>query len=405
MLNLTDHRLALPLDHSQHAGSTIEVFAREISLDDGVRRPLLVFLQGGPGQESPRPQERPAKPEWLAPALKDYRVLMLDQRGTGLSTPFGRRVLSELGSAQNAADYLTHFRADAIVQDAEHFRRHLGEEKVSLLGQSFGGFCSLHYLTVAPDSLNEVYFTGGIPPIGRHCDDVYEATYRTQRTKAAEFYQRFPYARAQMERAVALSEAGEIVLADGSALSPGLLRSVGANLGFTGGGETIAFLLERDPLSPAFAADAAALFPFKGRNPLYAVIHESSYADGCVTNWSCERLLPTDFASDPTLFTSEHIFGWHFQDDSGLAPYREVAEILAQHEWPRLYDADVLASVDVPCAAAVFTTDPFVNLEFSRDTAAMLPGLRTWETADHDHNALRVDGGVILDRLFDLVRS
>ena len=26
--------------------------------------------------------------------------------------------------------------------------------------------------------------------------------------------------------------------------------------------------------------------PYGGRNPLYAVIHESSYADGVVTDWS-----------------------------------------------------------------------------------------------------------------------
>lgn len=34
------------------------------------------------------------------------------------------------------------------------------------------------------------------------------------------------------------------------------------------------------------SGDLAALLPFNGRAPLYAVLHESSYADGGVTNWS-----------------------------------------------------------------------------------------------------------------------
>ncbi len=404
MFESIDHRLTVPLDYSEPTGPTIEAFAREVVAEGGTNRPVLIFLQGGPGHESPRPTVRPANPAWLGRALQDYRVLLLDQRGTGLSTPFGSNTMAGLGSSpEEIARYLTNFRADAIVQDAERFREHLGLDSVSLLGQSFGGFTSLHYLSVAAGSLDEVYFTGGLPPIGRHCDEVYAATYQTQRSKNAEFYNRFPHARDQMQRAVNLCDAGELVFPTGEPMTARLIRTVGSHLGFTGGDDLLAFLLERDPHSPAFAADVWSLLPFKGRNPLYAVIHESSYADGCVTGWSSERLMPEDFATDPTLFTSEHIFPWHFDDDAGLAPYREVASLLAQHPWPRLYDSDVLAATQVPCAAAVFTTDPFVDLEFSRETAAVLPNLAVWETAEHDHNALRADGGIILDRLFDLL--
>lgn len=407
MFELIDHRLTLPLDQADPDGLTVEVFAREVRPPGGADLPMLVYLQGGPGQESPRPTSRPSNPPWLERAIEDYRVLFLDQRGTGLSTPFGPHTAADRGlkTSADTASYLTHFRADAIVRDAEAFREHLGLQTWSLLGQSFGGFTSLHYLTVAASSLREVYFTGGLPPVGRHCDDVYRATYQTQRNTNAAFYDRYPNAREQMERAVALCEANEVVTANGTTLTPRLLRTIGSNLGFTGGAEAVAYVLERDPRSTAFAADVSALLPFKGRNPLYAIIHESSYSDGCITGWSGQRVMPADFAEDPLLFTSEHVFDWHFIDDAELSQYREVAEILAQHEWPRLYDADVLRTVEVPCAAAVFTTDPFVDLELSRETAALLPNLRTWETADHDHNAIRVDGGVILDRLFDLVTN
>ena len=46
-------------------------------------------------------------------------MLLLDQRGTGRSTPV---------SGRERAEYLTHFRADSIVRDAELLREALGSE-------------------------------------------------------------------------------------------------------------------------------------------------------------------------------------------------------------------------------------------------------------------------------------
>ena len=61
---------------------------------------------------------------------------MLDQRGTGRSTPVG--ALPGLAPAAQA-DYLKHLRADSIVRDAECLRRALDVDRWSVLGQSFGG--------------------------------------------------------------------------------------------------------------------------------------------------------------------------------------------------------------------------------------------------------------------------
>jgi hypothetical protein len=149
----------------------------------------------------------------------------------------------------------------------------------------------------------------------------------------------------------------------------------------------------------------AGTFPFKARNPLYAVIHESSYADGSATRWSAERVEPEDFRGDSDLLTGEHIFPWYFEDSPELRPHREVAQILAEHPWPRLYDADVLREVDVPCAAAIYVDDPFVDRRFSEETADLLPGMRRWLTDEHLHNGLRTDGGRVLDLLIGLVRE
>ena len=132
-----------------------------------------MFLQGGPGFEATRPEPPPSG--WQKRALADYRVLLLDQRGTGRSTPVGE-IPGETPEAQ--AEYLTHFRADSIVRDAELIRQELGVDRWSILGQSFGGFCAMTYLSFAPEGLREAFITGGLSPIGRPVDDVYAATWQ-----------------------------------------------------------------------------------------------------------------------------------------------------------------------------------------------------------------------------------
>ncbi len=145
----------------------IEVFAREVvAAGDGAERlPWLVFLQGGPGFGAQRPVGRDA---WLDRALRDFRVLLLDQRGTGRSTPATRKTLAGLRTPQEQADYLAHFRADSIVADAELIRPQVtGGEPWAVLGQSFGGFCTVSYLSFAPDGISEAFITGGLPGLDR----------------------------------------------------------------------------------------------------------------------------------------------------------------------------------------------------------------------------------------------
>ncbi len=118
-------------------------------------------------------------------AAKDFRILMLDQRGTGLSTPLTRQTLHGM-SAQEQADRLRHFRAESIVRDAEAFREHLGAETWSVLGQSFGGFCTLTYLSLFPASLERALLTGGLAPLTGHAERVYEHTYAKMAARNAD---------------------------------------------------------------------------------------------------------------------------------------------------------------------------------------------------------------------------
>ncbi len=50
-----------------------------------------------------------------------------------------------------------------------------------------------------------------------------------------------------------------------------------------------------------------------------------------------------------------------FEEYGALAPLREAADILAGHEWPRLYDADRLRANEVPVAAAIYADDMYVE--------------------------------------------
>lgn len=397
---LTDHTIEVPVDHSDPSGATLTVFAREVSAPGGADKPYLLFLQGGPGGEGPRP----AVPlgGWHARALEDFRLLLLDQRGTGLSTPVGS--LPGM-TPQEQADYLVHFRADSIVRDAELLREHLGVEQWSLLGQSFGGFCSLHYLSAFPGSLREVFFTGGVPPVGLPVDEVYRATYARMQELTEGHYQRFPGDRDRMRQIAAECERGAITLPNGVPLTTHRLQTLGSGLGMTGGSEALHFLLERDPASPRFVSDVYDAVPFGGSMPIYTVLHEACYADGGATRWSCDRVRPSEYDSDVALFTAEHPFPWHLNETPELSPLADAAHLLAEHEWPRLYDEDALRRAEVPCAAAIYYDDPFVLREHSMATAELLPQMRPWISNEWLHNGIRAGGPDVLDRLIRMTRG
>ena len=140
------------------------------------------------------------------------------------------------------------------------------------------------------------------------------------------------------------------------------------------------------------------------RNPIYATLHESSYADGVATRWSAQRLLP-DEVEEEGYFTAEHVFPWMWEDYAALRPQRDAAGLLAEHEWPALYDAHQLRNNEVPVAATIYVNDLYVERDFAKETAATIRGLRTWETDEFEHNGLRADGERVLGRLIDLVRG
>jgi pimeloyl-ACP methyl ester carboxylesterase len=397
-----EHEFELPVDHGAPDGRKLIVFAREVVAVGRERDdlPWLVYFQGGPGHESPRPL-RPVAATWLERALEEFRVLLLDQRGTGRSTPAGD--LPGM-TPDEQAEYLQHFRADAIVRDAESIRREVGVERWHVLGQSFGGFCVVTYLSHAPDGLAGAYITGGLPPLERHPDDVYRATYERVKEKNRAFYDRYPEDRERVRSIVERLEAEDVRLPAGDRLTVRRFRQLGQLLGMSTGSERLHYILELPFGSRAFLHDIEAASPF-ARNPLYAVIHEACYAPGLATRWSAERVFPDEFRADSALLTGEHVYPWMFEEYGELEPLAEAARLLADHEWPQLYDPERLQANDVPAAAAIYAEDMYVERAFSEETAAAVRGLRPWLTNEYEHDGLRIDGARVLGRLLDLTHG
>ncbi len=226
---VTGHRIEVPLDWSRpDRPETINVFAREVVASERVddpHLPLICWYQGGPGSESPYPASRGG---WLEQLLTRYRVLLLDQRGTGLSTPLEARAVTGRDPAE-LARYLSHFRADAIVRDADRFRAAiLGEDADwHLFGQSFGGFCSLTHLSLLPEHVAGVIITGGFAPVLHEADTVYRALADRVAERCAAFYARFPEDVQRVRRILDHLERASEVDATGQPLTPRAFLTLG----------------------------------------------------------------------------------------------------------------------------------------------------------------------------------
>ncbi len=415
---VTDLTFRVPLDHGDPGGEQIELFARQIVAAEHAAAdlPWLLFLQGGPGFGAPRPVGRDS---WLDRALHDYRVLLLDQRGTGQSSPANRRTLAGLGSPQAQADYLAHFRADSIVADAEIIRgRVAGGRPWTVLGQSFGGFCTVAYLSQAPAGIREAIITGGLPGLAATADDVYRLTYPMVFEKNMAHYQRYPQDVGQVRRVASRLLSSQTRLPSGAPLTVEAFQALGPMLGASTGSHTLHYLLENpfagDQLSDDFLYQVQSHLSF-APGPLYALLHEACYAQGAATRWAAQRIRAefSEFdaakaleSDDPVLFTGEMIYPWMFAADPVLQPLAAAADLLAERDsWPSLYDADQLRRNEVPAAAAIYFDDMYVPRDFSVTTARSIRGLRRWVTSEYEHDGLRVSSGMVLDHLLALIRG
>ena len=407
-LAMSDHVFAVPLDHADPHGPTIDVFAREVvapdKADEGL--PWLLFLQGGPGGKGPRPK---GTEDWLRHAVRTHRVLLLDQRGTGRSTPVTARTVRGMPPAA-LASYLRLFRADSIVADAELIRaRLLGDERWETLGQSYGGFITLTYLSRAAQGLRACYVTGGLPGLAATADDVYARTYPRVAAKNAEYYRRYP-ADVPAVRAIADHlDSSDVRLPDGDRLTTRRLRLLGTAFGMSDGFEQVHWLLEDawhgGELSDGFRYQVMTATGFVD-TPIFAIQEFTYGRGGGATRWAAERALAEHprFApdADPLLFTGEMMYPWMFDEIAALRPFAAAAELLAAaDDWPALYQPARLTANEVPVVAAVYFDDMYVDADLQLRTAREVGNTRVWVTNEFEHDGLRASGRV-LERLMDM---
>ena len=112
-----------------------EIYYEECGHPEGVP---VVFLHGGPGSGCNSTQRRFFDP-------KHYRIILLDQRGCGRSTPQGE-----------VADNTT----DDLVNDIEALRQHLGIAKWQVFGGSWGSTLALAYAIKHADRVISLVLRG-----------------------------------------------------------------------------------------------------------------------------------------------------------------------------------------------------------------------------------------------------
>ncbi|GAA1621490.1 alpha/beta fold hydrolase [Leucobacter chromiireducens] len=397
----------VPLDWADPEGETIRVFARELVAAE--RRhddlPLLVHLQGGPGGKGTRPLSRSA---WLGSALRRFRVVIPDQRGTGRSTPVSGAQLAVLPAAESARRLSLH-RADSIVRDLEAVRAtHYAGRQWWSIGQSYGGFLTLHYLSVAPEALVASVITGGLPALDPDPAEVYRRTFPRVVAKNAVFRERTPQLQDRIARVADLLAAEDVRLPDGDRLTVHRLQTLGSAFGMGPGYDRVHWLFDEafadeaeTRLSDTFLAEVGSGTGYAG-NPLYMALQESIYGPG-PTSWAAEheRARWPEFVSSarPLSFTGEMAFPWMFDEIRALRGFRDGVHALADAAWPiPLYDRERLAANEVPVEAVVYADDMYVDADLSRDTVARVAGLNAWVTNEFEHDGVHHEG--VAERLF-----
>ncbi|KAI1637386.1 Alpha/Beta hydrolase protein [Biscogniauxia mediterranea] len=426
----------VPLDHSQPDGKQLTLFARsavkyerpivEPSPAEAAaaqQRPYLLFLQGGPGVGTPAPQDSPLSHHMLD---RGYELLLLDQRGTGLSSPVSAATLALVGSPREQAAYLRLFRADALVRDSEAVRRRLTRDfppekrRWSIFGQSFGGMTSLTYLSFAPEGLREAFVTGGLAALDRGPDDVYRATYRRCLARNRAYYAKFPGDVAVVKRLAAKIRelggeggGGGVPLPAGGLLTVPRLMTLGLGLGMDGGIDAVhnhvtrmKADLDQFGFFTRYTLNALEQEGIWDTCPLYSLLHEPCwcFGPGVAGNWAAERVgktleeyrwLRADWAGpeslgdEPLYFSGEMIYPFLFDVCPELAQMKETAQILAEFDqWEPLYSIEQLAKNEVPVYAACYD-DMYVDPDLARVTASRIRGIKVFETNVLFHNALR----------------
>jgi pimeloyl-ACP methyl ester carboxylesterase len=167
--------LTVPLDHRGHVPGRLRL--QVAAADNGnAPRGVLLFLAGGPGQPGVPFVLRVA--DRIAPVLKDYRLVMFDQRGTG---QFGAINCPALQAAVGSSDITVpppsavqdcgnsigpnrrfYSTADTVA-DIDMLRQAIGVQKMVVDGVSYGTFVAEHYALAYPSHVARLVLDSVLP--------------------------------------------------------------------------------------------------------------------------------------------------------------------------------------------------------------------------------------------------
>jgi hypothetical protein len=487
-----DHRLVWQSLGALSPRSRAQAYVQRAALNDAAQ--AVLYLQGGPGFGAPTPVVSLSlltDASWAAKALRNThftRVVLMDQRGTGRSTPITKQTLElkfpnlfrsdgmhesgggaatdfsdDLASGEaaltraavlEATDYLSNFRADNIVRDAEEIRDALllpcvESEEVDdepprpwgcVLGQSFGGFCLMTYLSQVKHPPKICLLTGGIAPMLTDLDDVYTSLWERVQQRSLRYYEMYPGDVPVVKTIVRKLIQSPAKLPSGGVLTARRFLQLGLGLGgapssfaslhtllssalvSTGDGDGCEFnraFLKRIDMDQSF-----------DDHPIYFWLHESIYANSehnSPTNWSAHRMyermietctefdfkLTSSLDSDehPTLFFGEMVFPWMVEDYAELSGFglRQLANALASKtDWAPLYSADAMKrALNGSCraAAAVYYDDMYVDFSASEKVFGKngpLAKCKVWINNEYQHSGLRDNGAMIFEKLYGM---
>lgn len=408
-LLIQEYLKEVPLDHLNPKKNKIHVFARELYYKGNEKADIFVYLQGGPGFASPLSMQNATGIKIL---LKNYRVLLFDQRGTGKSSKIGPETCLEYSKSKDLAQYFCNFRADQIVYDLEYFRESvLKVKKWYLLAQSYGGFISFTYLSYFPNSIYGAILCGGIPPLlENNVTKIYDKLTNNIYKRNLEFYKKYPKDIQKVKKIVSLLKNKPYVFSDGSKFTYERFLDLGSILGSTGGIDALHYFID-DPfmdykenrISYIFARSSIDRINYE-TNPIYAVLHESIYCNGIASNWAADKNINSKkiFSPDASkiCFYGETVRKSMFDQYRMLQPFKKAAEIIAQKsDWGKMYEPAQLSQNKVPIEAIAYQTDYFVDFEFSKQVSKEVPLLKMWDHPHWQHDSLRIHGTEIVTKL------
>ncbi len=167
----------VPLDPARADGEKIRLHVAVVPASGRNPRPdPLFFIAGGPGQSA----VDSALPLWplFREVLKRRDLVLIDQRGTGKSTPLSCKADEEIELASDDETLIRRtreclerqdvdvrfFTSRQAVADLEFVRQALGYEQINVMGVSYGTRVAQLVLRQYPQRVRSIVLDGVLPP-------------------------------------------------------------------------------------------------------------------------------------------------------------------------------------------------------------------------------------------------